>query len=150
MPELLLRSTVRRRPPAALFRAVARAFCARHLPHRRVTVELSVVGAARMRALNRAWRGVDHATDVLSVERAVPPVGPVLLGPLVLCPEVARRATTARERSQAYLFAHGLLHCVGWDHRSVRQEQGMDEAVRQLLPARVLRELAREKVAARR
>lgn len=97
-----------------------------------------------MRALNRAWRGVDRATDVLSVEATVPPSGPVLFGPIALCPSVAARAETARERSLPYLFAHGLFHCLGWDHRTKSEETRMDRAVRGVLKRAAVRVPAHE------
>lgn len=150
MPELLLRQRVRRRIPTAQLRYVCTSLQRRYLDGRPLTVELDVVGAARMRTLNRAWRGCDRPTDVLSMERAVPPVGPVLLGPIALCPDVAARAERAHEQSLPYLFAHGLLHCIGWDHATETTGHAMDTATRSLLPKTVSDALQREEIIARR
>ena len=86
-----------------------------------------------MRAWNTRLRRVDRPTDVLSVETQIPPAGPVLLGPIALCPERIRVGATAEERSVPYLFAHALLHCLGWDHATDRAAREMDRDVRALL-----------------
>lgn len=71
---------------------------------------------ARVRALNRQYRGVPSATDVLSF-----PAGePGLLGDVVIALGVARRqAATAGHSLQTelrVLALHGLLHLLGYDH----------------------------------
>ncbi len=88
-----------------------------------------------MRTLNRQWRGVDRPTDVLSLETVLPPVGPLLIGPIFLCPEHAALASEAKERSLPYLLAHGLLHCFGWEHESNAAAARMDAAAMNLLRA---------------
>jgi probable rRNA maturation factor len=84
-------------------------------------------GEARMRRLNREWRGVDGPTDILSFPsrsdpprppRRLPPGG--FLGDLVICvPTAARQARRyghGTEREVQILLAHGLLHLLGYDH----------------------------------
>ena len=75
-----------------------------------LTVEL--VGAARIRALNRDHRGVDEPTDVLSfpVDGAGAALGPRELGDVVICPE---RTADVREA-----VVHGVLHLAGHDHET--------------------------------
>jgi probable rRNA maturation factor len=88
----------------------------------REDAELSVVLVCdrRIRALNREWRGVDRATDVLSFPLSEPPgIGP-LLGDVVMSVETAARRARDEGRPIAkelerYL-AHGLLHLLGFDH----------------------------------
>jgi probable rRNA maturation factor len=81
-------------------------------------VALALVSDARMRALNRAYRRKDYATDVLSFPAGAPPA----LGDLVIATGVAKRQ--AREAGQSYqtelrvLALHGLLHLLGYDHES--------------------------------
>jgi probable rRNA maturation factor len=84
-------------------------------------ISVLVVGEARSRALNRRYRGRDHATNVLSFPAASVAAGPAqLLGDLVICPKVLRRE--AREQHKrlkdhwTHLFVHGVLHLVGYDH----------------------------------
>lgn len=82
--------------------------------HGQVTVALA--GDARVRALNRRYRGMGTATDVLSFpfeERGY-------LGDVVIATGVARRQ--AREAGHSLgtelrvLALHGLLHLLGYDH----------------------------------
>ena len=97
------------------------------------TVEIGAVGAARMRALNRHYRGIDGPTDVLSFawnETAPPTPGTqTLLAQIYLCPPYIRRqakrfAVSYREEFVRMLF-HGLLHSVGYDHQTKKQAAEM-------------------------
>jgi probable rRNA maturation factor len=101
----------------------------------RITVRL--VGLAEGRALNRAYRGKDYATNVLSfVLNDSPPYA----GDLALCaPVVAREA---REQGKnlaahyAHLTVHGVLHLQGYDHENGRAAKNMEA-----LETRILRRL---------
>jgi probable rRNA maturation factor len=94
-------------------------------------VSVAFVGDARMRALNRAYRGKDYATDVLSFPGEGPsaaqgpgPAKPTagFLGDIVIATGVARRQ--ARAAGHAFgtevrvLALHGLLHLLGYDHET--------------------------------
>src|SRR5687767_6827400 len=78
----------------------------------------------RMRALNRAYRGKDKPTNVLSfaaLDGARPKPGmPWLLGDVVLTSGViAREAKGQRKSLQhhlSHLAVHGVLHSWGYDH----------------------------------
>ena len=99
--------------------------------------ELSVVWVtdAAMKKLNRAYRGKNRTTDVLSFPllegkrmlRA--PKGPLLLGDVVVSlPQTARQAKrrgAAFESELALLVVHGLLHLLGYDHRTKAEEKRM-------------------------
>ncbi len=89
-------------------------------------VSLSVVSDERMRELNAEWRGIDRATDVLSLECERPddpdlsPGEPCELGDIVLAPsyitaQAARFGTTPRDECRL-LLVHGMLHLLGYDH----------------------------------
>lgn len=75
---------------------------------------LRVVGAAEGRRLNRAFRGRDYATNVLSFSYGRG------RGDLVLChPVIAREARDQGKTLQAHyahMVVHGLLHLRGLDH----------------------------------
>jgi probable rRNA maturation factor len=75
-------------------------------------VAVAVVGAERIRALNRDHRGIDRPTDVLSfpVDEAGPAAGPRELGDIVVCPEHTEDLTEA--------VVHGALHLCGYDHET--------------------------------
>ena len=82
----------------------------------RGALTIAVVSDARIRALNRRFRGKDRATDVLSF-----PAGePGALGDVVIAAGVAaRQALRAGHSLQdefRVLALHGLLHLLGYDH----------------------------------
>ena len=99
------------------------------------TVTIALVGDACIRRLNRQYRGIDRATDVLSfpyIEGDGSPYvyrggsrPPVTLGDIVIARGVARRQ--AREAGHAertelrVLALHGLLHLLGYDHEGDRE-----------------------------
>ena len=83
-------------------------------------VTVALVSDARLRRLNRTFRGVDRATDVLSFPAPPARVAPRVLGDIVIATGVARRQ--ARDAGHAVatewrvLALHGLLHLLGYDH----------------------------------
>jgi phosphate starvation-inducible PhoH-like protein len=86
---------------------------------------VALVSDARMRVLNRSYRGKDYATDVLSF----PSDG---LGDIVISKGIATRQ--AREAGHSYqtelrvLALHGLLHLLGYDHDSPNDKGRMARA----------------------
>ena len=103
-------------------------------------VEIGVVltDDAKMRALNRTWRGKDTATNVLSFPA---PAGgskePRLMGDVVLAYEtIAREAAEQRIPAQdhlAHLTVHGVLHLLGHDHENDRDADTMERREREIL-----------------
>jgi probable rRNA maturation factor len=73
---------------------------------------IELVDAGRIRELNRAHRGRDEPTDVLSfpVDESAPPAGPRELGDVVICPDQTELLTEA--------VVHGVLHLCGYDHET--------------------------------
>ena len=117
-------------PPAARLRRWARATA---LPGAVVT--LRVVGAAEGRRLNRAFRGRDYATDVLTfVYAGAPPQGDI-----VLCHPVLVRAARERgiplEAHYAHLVVHGMMHLQGHDHERDAEAARMERAEARVLAA---------------
>ena len=124
-------------PSAARFRAWARAAaggCAA------ITVRL--VGAGEARALNTAYRGADHAPNVLSfsyARRKAGPRAPPLCGDIVLCASVVAREARAQRKPLAAHFAHltvhGVLHLRGYRHARTRDAGRMERAEIRILRA---------------
>ena len=88
-------------------------------------VTVMLAADATMRRLNREWRGVDRATDVLSFpadEGPTIPGQPRHLGDVVIATGVARRQARAVGHSYGtelkVLALHGLLHLLGYDHET--------------------------------
>jgi probable rRNA maturation factor len=90
----------------------------------RGTVGVALVSDARVRALNRAYRRKDYATDVLTFPNPKPlipnPDAESLLGEIVIARGVARRQARDAGHHEAtelrVLALHGLLHLLGYDH----------------------------------
>jgi probable rRNA maturation factor len=99
----------------------------------RGTVSIAVVSDARVRALNRRYRGVNRATDVLSFPATAAPratsleprvtsnePGDKVLGDIVIARGVARQQAREAGHSELtewrVLALHGLLHLLGYDH----------------------------------
>ena len=112
-------ATVRGAPPAARVRAWTRRLLSK-AGAKRASLSVLLCGDARMRSLNRHWRGLDRATDVLSfspfeessLSRAVGRRTP-FLGDLVIDVRYAARQARRRGHSPGrevqILLAHGLL-----------------------------------------
>ena len=81
---------------------------------------IRLAGAAEVRALNRTYRGIDHATDVLSFPLGEKLPEGLYAGDVLICMPIA--AKQARQNSQSLekelllLMIHGLLHLRGLDH----------------------------------
>ncbi len=106
--------------------------------------ELSVVlcDDPAIHALNRRHRRKDKPTDVLAFalgEGAPMPRAGRLLGDVVISLDTARRQ--AREHGHSLwaevtlLLAHGLLHLVGYDHRTDEEEAQMNREAARLVAA---------------
>ena len=82
-------------------------------------LSLSLVTDRSMRALNRRWRKKDKPTDVLSFPLA-PPGGTGPLGDVVISLDTARRQAAdggwSLKLELRRLLAHGIVHCLGYDH----------------------------------
>jgi probable rRNA maturation factor len=96
--------------PAELRAPVAAALAADGVEDGHLAVEL--VGADRMRELNREHRGRDAPTDVLAfpIDGRGPVAGPRELGDVVICPEHCADLAEAA--------VHGVLHLCGYDHET--------------------------------
>jgi probable rRNA maturation factor len=114
-------------------------------------VSIAIVSDRRVRALNRRYRGNDHATDVLSfpslrsrARRLQPPAASLLLGDIVIARGVARKQAAEAGHSEQtelrVLALHGLLHLLGYDHerdtgemadveRRLRRRGGLNEGL---------------------
>lgn len=113
-------------------------------PHGSAEPEMTVVlvDDAAIAERNRADRGVDGPTDVLAYPLHEPgdAVFPHIphLGDVVISLDTARRQARSRGRPAwhevAVLASHGLLHLVGFDHRSTA-EWAPFEAVQELAEA---------------
>lgn len=120
-------------------------------------LEISLVFTddAEQRALNRAWRGKDRPTNVLSFPNMDGPnmdgpdmdgpnlesgenAGvPRLLGDVVLARETVLREAAEQDKSAAdhtsHLLVHGVLHLLGYDHEHPDEAEEMESLEREVL-----------------
>ena len=107
-------------------------------------LNLVLTDDARMRDLNRDYRGLDRPTDVLSFsqlegDRAfVPaPTGRLALGDVIISLETARRQAAELGHALDYelclLAGHGALHVLGYDHATDDEARRMNALTQQAL-----------------
>jgi probable rRNA maturation factor len=98
---------------------------------------------AGVRTLNRNWRGIDKATNVLSFP-ALQPSGsrgaddaPRMLGDIAIAYETTRREADDEQKPfdhhLSHLAVHGFLHLVGYDHENDAEAETMEEIEREIL-----------------
>jgi probable rRNA maturation factor len=117
------------------------------------SAELSVMltNDARIRELNEKHRKKPKPTDVLSFPMDAAGQGPSraarLLGDVVISLDTAARQARQRRRELVsevtHLLAHGILHLVGYDHRTDAEERRMNAAAAKLIHAATARERRR-------
>jgi probable rRNA maturation factor len=95
---------------------------------------------AAIQDLNRAWRGQDKPTNVLSfpaVAMPATPTAPRALGDIAIAYETARREAEAESKPfghhLSHLAIHGFLHLIGYDHESDDDAERMEQLERQVL-----------------
>lgn len=101
--------------------------------------ELSVlcVTSSHMRQLNSHFAGDDYATDVLAFPMGEDDDGALLLGDVVICPDVARRhaderGSTLNDELET-LVVHGTLHLLGYEHQGEDDKRQMDGRLHEVL-----------------
>lgn len=122
----------------------------RACPGPALSLALVLSDDARLRALNRDWRGMDRATNVLSfpsqtlapgqtphAEPGLPAGMAVELGDVIVA-----RGTMVREARDAgrplghhlcHLVVHGTLHLLGYDHEQDDEAETMEAMERDIL-----------------
>jgi len=97
-------------------------------------ITVRVVDDEEGRRLNREFRKIDHATNVLTFPYAVEPV---LRADLALCAPVIEREATeqgiALAAHYAHLVVHGTLHAQGLDHERAAEAKRMEARESEIL-----------------
>jgi probable rRNA maturation factor len=92
---------------------------------------------AEMCDLNRAWRGKDAPTNVLSFPASDEPGAPGLLGDVVIAYETAQEEARGDNIALAdhvsHLVVHGMLHLLGFDHMQDDEAEKMENLERKAL-----------------
>lgn len=99
-------------------------------------IDLVLVDNATIQMINREYRNKNKPTDVISfayleVTEYEKEKGDVIAGDVFISVPIAKKQ--AKEKGHnlkdelKILFVHGLLHCLGFDHKSDRQEREMEK-----------------------
>ncbi|MBO5481227.1 MAG: rRNA maturation RNase YbeY [Clostridia bacterium] len=120
-----------------------------------ISIELLFVSDTEIKQLNKDTRGVDKVTDVLSYPTLDGICGKplykkdfpydldeenrLLIGSVVVCRERARAQAEeyghSYKRELHYLFVHGIMHCLGYDHIEEQDKILMRQAEEKVLSA---------------
>jgi probable rRNA maturation factor len=89
---------------------------------------------AAIRKLNKQWRRVDKATNVLSFPASK---GSAMLGDIVVAYETLKRESKDEGKEfihhLSHLAVHGFLHLMGYDHQNDSDADVMEELERAIL-----------------
>jgi probable rRNA maturation factor len=116
----------------AVRRAVTRA--AAMLSTKDAELAIVLTDDSTIRALNRDWRDVDKATNVLAfpTENAAGHLGGIVLAFETIARE-ARSEGKPLAHHLAHLAVHGFLHLVGYDHERPKDALEMERTERKIL-----------------
>ena len=109
-------------------------------------VGVVITDDAQMQKLNRSYRGQDKSTNVLSFHNTDWPgaptaesganyLGDIYISSAILLQEAKQLKVAAKERF-AQLFAHGLLHLLGFDHEKpaeIATMEALEDQIMQLV-----------------
>ena len=119
-------------------------------------VNLVLTSDEEIRRINQQFRGIDAPTDVLSfpgipfetpgnlqelteneTAHKNPDSGNIMLGDIMICvPRVFSQAAAyghSVKREYAFLFAHSMLHLMGYDHMEPDEAQVMEKKQENIL-----------------
>lgn len=112
-------------------------------------VNVEVIDDVDMEKLNSEYRHIDRTTDVLSLayleqesnkEEIVHSAKAYILGDIYISFETAQRQAEEYQhsllREMSFLFVHGLLHLLGFDHQTEEQSNIMFQLQEQILESR--------------
>ncbi|MBF8436024.1 rRNA maturation RNase YbeY [Halanaerobiaceae bacterium Z-7014] len=95
-------------------------------------ISITFVGNSKIKELNKTYRDKDEVTDVLSF-----PIDEELLGEVIIslprALEQAKDYGHSLRREVGFLMVHGLLHILGYNHKSDADKAEMRKAEEELL-----------------
>lgn len=111
-------------------------------------ISVSIIDNDEIHEINKTYRGIDRATDVISFafldndevgkrnlkKRAVVDLGEIYIS-LPKAKEQALEYHHSLERELDFLFLHGLLHLLGYDHMNNEEEKIMFSLQEEILNA---------------
>ena len=112
-------------------------------------ISVSIINNKHIHKINKKYRGVDRPTDVISFafldndknrdnifhSKEVVPLGDIYIS-YEKAIEQAQEYGHPLEREMSFLFVHGLLHLLGYDHMSEEDEKVMFKLQEEILSKR--------------
>lgn len=104
-------------------------------------IDISIVSSSTSQKLNKEYRGIDKATNVIALEYADTRDNfTILTGELILCDSIVRAEANEQGKSildhYAHMIIHGMLHLQGLDHLTKNDATKMEK-----LEIKILHEL---------
>ncbi|MDY2728384.1 MAG: rRNA maturation RNase YbeY [Candidatus Onthovivens sp.] len=101
-----------------------------------VIMSVTFVNKDFIHKINKDYRNIDRPTDVISFaflddpkERQIKSDNPIDIGEIYICVEVAYENAdiygNSHDRELKFLFVHGVLHLLGYDHMEKEDEKIM-------------------------
>lgn len=125
-------------------------------------IDVSIVDNKAIHQINKDYRGIDRPTDVISFaffddkeEKAIEGV-PSMLGEIIIsyekASEQAKEYGNSLEREMSFLFLHGMLHLLGYDHMNEDDEFEMFRLQDEILGGKLMdkKELVAKAIEARK
>ncbi len=104
------------------------------------SISIALLTDSEVRALNKAFRGKDSATNVLSFPAVPAPRNQsagLFLGDIALAYETVNAEANEQDKPvlhhAAHLIVHGVLHLAGYDHASDLDAETMESTERTIL-----------------
>ena len=104
---------------------------------------IKFVSEKEIKELNKKFRNIDRATDVLSFpnynfeNETVEAEDEVFLGDIAICKKIANRQAKeychSKKRELCFLALHGFLHLMGFDHIEKEDEKVMMKMAEEIL-----------------
>ena len=109
-------------------------------------VSVSIVDNRYIHKLNKKYRQIDRPTDVISFafldnennyDKILFSPGPVVLGDIYISLDKAKEQAEeyghSLHRELSFLFIHGLLHLLGYDHMKIEDKKVMFQLQEEIL-----------------
>lgn len=112
-------------------------------------ISVSLVDNDFIHNINRDYRGIDRPTDVISFafldnedkDKIFKSKEPICLGDIYISVEKAKEQALeyghSLDRELSFLFVHGLLHLLGYDHMTEEDEKVMFKLQDEILPKEI-------------
>lgn len=106
-------------------------------------ISVTFVRSRTIHQINLQYRGIDRPTDVISfaindgndgseMSEELSDLGDIFIN-IDYARKQARHYCHSYEREMGFLFIHGLLHCLGYDHQTKAQEEKMFQIQQDIL-----------------